>query len=942
MKKITAIWVVAMILSLSVGIVICAATNGNQHDGGTGDAEALQQAPLNPNFVAYWESPPKTPYDHSYGYIPSPMDLSHLNRIPVERLQTLDVLPSSFDWRDSGNVTPVKNQDPCGTCWTFGTTSVLESAVLMGENAEYNFSEQSVALCVDRSWVYLYDETDEPCNAGGWSELASEVFIKKGSVLESCNPYNGLALECDGSCICDDCPPAKRVDGYRLATNNGSEINVIKNAVYDHGPVTMSFYWHSDGNYTDATWGTIYDYYPYSGNTNHLVSIIGWNDSVPHPDPDHDGTGAWIVKNSWDTDWGNDGFFYLAYNSSGVRHMAYFEYKDHDLTEELLYWDEAGSVGALGYTGSSSAWMASVFTTAQSGNLTHVDFWTTSNNAQYEVYVWDGYFGSEIAHQTGSCQEYGYYSIPLSTPIPIDAGQQFTVGVNMTTPEYSYPIPVEFEDPGFVDPPIQSNVSFIRYNASYSWTDLADDYNACLRARMTIEPPDIWVNPTEFDLTINRGDVMNKTLMIGNTGTGVLLFGIHDCEGTPSSTISSVCTDTEKPLFPAGPDANEIRPEGVDTFTPPAALLDTADIHFIYDVEGPSGDSQCLGVEFNGTHFFVTGANSGSDPNKVYIFDRDGNYIRSFNQAYSSGWGWRDLAWDGTYLYGSDDSYVSQFLPNGIYIGDFPGPGVPVCRALAYDPVTDHFWTANWGSDIYEFDRGGNIIHQYSNSYGIFGMAWDDESPDGPWLWVFAQEGSPEVTFYQFDPINGVYTGVSFTGWGSADDLAAGACFTAEWDPAFGILVGLTQNTPDSIVGYEITHIDVPWLSEYPTDGNVTPNNHTNVTVTFNATGLEEGEYNATIIIENNDPDENPVEISVNLTVIELSNCGDVDGSGTVNIMDVRLLMNNVSCSGYPVDPWTGDVTGNGVIDSGDVQLLVAHVFNPAGHLLNCSTPVCS
>jgi hypothetical protein len=815
----------------------------------------------------------------------------------------------------------------------------------MDESAEYNFSEQSVALCVDRSWTYLYDETDEPCNAGGWSELASEVFIKKGSVLESCNPYDGSALNCDGSCVCDDCPPVKRVDGYRLATNNGSEIDVIKQAVYDHGPVTMAFWVKWGAFHTVEPWGTIYDYYPcppHIGAGWHMVSIIGWNDSVPHLDPDRAGTGAWIVKNSWGTGWGeNGGFFYLAYDSSCVTEIAYLEYKDHDPDEELLYWDEAGSVGALGY-GDSSAWMASVFTADQSGNLTHVDFWTTSNNAQYEIYVWDSFFGSEIANQTGSCLEYGYYSIPLSTPIPIDAGQQFTVGVNMTTPEYGYPIPVEFEDSGFVNPPIQSNVSFIRYNASYSWTDLADDYNACLRARMVIEPPDIWVNPTEFDLTINRGDVVNKTLMIGNTGTGVLLFDIHDCGGTPSSTISSVGTDAEKPLFPAGPDANEIRPDGVDTFTPPAALLDPADIHFIHDVEGPSGDNQCLGVEFNGTHFFVTGANSGSDPNKVYIFDRGGNYIRSFNQVDSSGWGWRDLAWDGTYLYGSDDANVSQFLPNGTYIGDFPGPSVSTCRALAYDPVTDHFWTADWNSSIYEFDRSGNITHQYSNNYFIYGMAWDDESPDGPWLWVFAQEGSPAVTFYQFDPINGVYTGVSFMGWGNTDDVAAGACFTAEWDPTFGILVGLTQSSPDSIVGYEITRIDVPWLSEYPTDGNVAPNNHTNVTVTFNATGLEEGEHNATIIIENNDPDENPVEIPVNLTVIEPSNCGDVDGSGTVNILDVRLLLNHVyDPTGHPVDPWTGDVTGNGAIDSDDVQLLVVHVFNPAGHLLTCSPAVC-
>ena len=478
-----------MILSLSVGTVICAATNGNQHDGGPGDAETLQQAPLNPDFVAYWESPSKMSCDNSCGYIPPPMDLSHLNRIPVEGVRTLDVLPSSFDWRDSGNVTPVKDQDPCGTCWTFGTTSVLESAVLMDERAEYNFSEQSVALCVDRSWVYLYDETDEPCDAGGWSELASEVFIKKGSVLESCNPYDGSALNCDGSCVCDDCQPVKKVDGYRLATNDGSEIDVIKNAVYDHGPVTMAFCYNSKWEYSVALWGIIYDYYPCYDDPNHLVSIIGWNDSVPHPAPQHGGTGAWIVKNSWGPGWGNDGFFYLAYDSSSVTEIAYLGYKDPVLGEELLYWDEAGIVDSAGYVVDHSAWMASVFTADQYGDLTHVDFWTTSNNAQYEIYVWDGYFGSELTHQTGTCQEYGYYSIPLSTPISIDAGQQFTIGVNMTTPGHGYPIPIEYKILGWVDPPIQTGVSFIRHPSSSSWTDLANySWNACLRARMASEP----------------------------------------------------------------------------------------------------------------------------------------------------------------------------------------------------------------------------------------------------------------------------------------------------------------------------------------------------------------------------------------------------------------------------------------------------------------------
>jgi C1A family cysteine protease len=387
-------------------------------------------------------------------------------------------------------VTSVKNQNPCGTCWIFGTTSVLESAVLIGESVVYDFSEQSVALCVDRSRVYLYDGPTDPCNGGGWCWTASGVFIKKGSVLETCNPYDTSALNCDGSCVCEDCPTVKKVDGYRLATNDGSQLDVIKNTVYNHGPVSMAFYHTGSGEYSVAPWGTIYDYYPCYGNINHIVSIIGWDDDVPHPNPSHTGTGAWIVKNSWGTGWGNNGFFYLAYNSGCVKEIAYLTYKDNNPNEELLYWDEAGYVGNVGY-GDNSAWMANVFTAPESGDLTHVDFWTTSNNAQYEFYVWNGFFGSELVHQTGTCQEFGYYSIPLSESISIDAGQQFTVGVKMTTPGFGYPIPVECEIAGDVDPPIQTDVSFIRHTDSGSWTDLADyGDNACLRARLLMSPSD--------------------------------------------------------------------------------------------------------------------------------------------------------------------------------------------------------------------------------------------------------------------------------------------------------------------------------------------------------------------------------------------------------------------------------------------------------------------
>ncbi len=493
--------------------------------------EKPQLAPVNPEFEAYRQNPP----EEFYGYIPPPVDLSHLRDIPIERGHFKDVpTEESFDWRDTNKVSAVKNQNPCGTCWVFGTTSALESAVLMGDESAYDFSEQSVALCVDRSWVYMYDGATDPCNAGGNSFKASEVFIKKGAVQESCNSYDTDTLNCDGSCTCDSCPPVKIVTGYRLVTDEQSQTDLIKEAVYDHGPVTMAFYYSDSHKYTDATYGTVYDYYPCTGGANHLVSIIGWDDAVPHPSPSHSGTGAWLVKNSWGTGWGNSGYFWLAYDSSCMCEIAYLEYKDYDPNVALLYWDEAGWESAAGYTGSDYAWMANAFTAGQAGSLTHVDFWTTSNNAQYEIYVYndgdpsDG-LTNELASKSGTCAEAGYYSIELTSPVSLTASQDFTIAVKMTTPGYNYPIPIEKNLSGTCEPAIQTDVSYISSTGS-TWTDLADySWNACLRAR-------IYSSPT-YVTTIN---IVGKG---ADTAVSTITFPI----GAPGATVSNPFNDVNGP-----------------------------------------------------------------------------------------------------------------------------------------------------------------------------------------------------------------------------------------------------------------------------------------------------------------------------------------------------------------------------------------------------------
>jgi hypothetical protein len=220
-----------------------------------------------------------------------------------------------------------------------------------------------------------------------------------------------------------------------------------------------------------------------------MVSIIGWDDGVPHFETP--GTGAWLVKNSWGTDFGNNGYFWLAYNSSCMTEIAYLEYRDYDPNEKLYYWDEAGWVDDYGYE-DPSAWMANIFNSTQDGILTHVDFWTTSNNAQYEIYVYlDGDISDGLDNlatlQLGACQESGYYSIALTSPVSLTSGQPFTIAVKMTTPGYDDPIPVEAGSE-LAGPPIQAGISYARSGDAGSWDDLASQgFNACLRARVRTE-----------------------------------------------------------------------------------------------------------------------------------------------------------------------------------------------------------------------------------------------------------------------------------------------------------------------------------------------------------------------------------------------------------------------------------------------------------------------
>ena len=212
-------------------------------------------------------------------------------------------LPPSFDWRDNGGVTPVKDQGNCGSCWAFGTVAPLESAIKIKEGKTVDLSEQWLVSCNKDYWG---------CNGGWWAHDYHEW--KKGScggigaVLESDFPYSASDESCNGPY---DHPYIIENWAF-IGSKYGIPVeSAIKQAVTDYGPVSASVRATNDWSYYD---GGVYNN-DAAGRVNHAITIVGWDDEMGS-------NGVWIIKNSWGTSWGDNGYMYIEYGCSSIGYSA--------------------------------------------------------------------------------------------------------------------------------------------------------------------------------------------------------------------------------------------------------------------------------------------------------------------------------------------------------------------------------------------------------------------------------------------------------------------------------------------------------------------------------------------------------------------------------------------------------------------------------------------
>jgi hypothetical protein len=223
-----------------------------------------------------------------------PEDILHEGGEDIEGISYVQALPTSY----TGYYTSVKNQGSCGSCWAFSICGVFEGRLLKAGQGSLNLSEQYLLDCNH----YGYS-----CS-GGYFSAHNDHKSPYGARSESCYPYVGYKKTCNTACAY-----YKRITSWYYVGTSSSvpATSSIKQAIYDRGSVAAAIYADS---YIQAYTGGCFTRNA-SGTPNHAIVLVGWNDG-------NCTGGAWRLKNSWGTGWGESGFMWIKYGYQKVGYAA--------------------------------------------------------------------------------------------------------------------------------------------------------------------------------------------------------------------------------------------------------------------------------------------------------------------------------------------------------------------------------------------------------------------------------------------------------------------------------------------------------------------------------------------------------------------------------------------------------------------------------------------
>ena len=275
---------------------------------------------------------------------------------------------------------------------------------------------------------------------------------------------------------------------FQAHINNNSDNDEFKQLIMDYGAASLSY----NENYTDNKFGedgSSYYYNPNENTSNHAVTVVGWDDSIPASafKTTPAGDGAWLIKNSWGEYSRDNGYFWLSYydkSISGVGIAYDFTVDGADDYFDTRYsYDGGNSLASFGYS-RPDIYGANVFTADKDSYVTGAATYTSAgNNIELSVYTSlkdasDPTSGTKSAVATMSNVKYeGYYSLKFDAPVKVKKGETFAIVAKITKDSGTVRIYSEY---GYsmngLTYSLKANKgeSFYTYNPSYGWFDCTD------------------------------------------------------------------------------------------------------------------------------------------------------------------------------------------------------------------------------------------------------------------------------------------------------------------------------------------------------------------------------------------------------------------------------------------------------------------------------------
>ena len=341
----------------------------------------------------------------------------------------------------------IRNQSPYGTCWGFAPTSLAELSVLNNDGTLLDLSELHSIY-----FAYHYTSADgkdgvKYLPTAGYNYLSmggDPSFIYHtyanwvGVADEKTAPYSEAAATLESG-LSNDIAMNDSAHLRNFYIVNKADRKYIKQLIKEYGGVGMSYY--DDNQYYDYSTNSYYS--TMSGNTNHAISVVGWDDDKV---TNSSNKGAWLVRNSWGSDeYSHFGYFWMSYDEPSIYDRVYAldcvsdtgssddDFYDHNYQYDLSAYSQYGWIG----NGTSST-IANIFTATGTQSLKAVGVETQNPNINYTVNIYTDIANSSnpesgtlVRTQTGSFTYQGFHTIKMDNPLTLTKGKTFSVVIKL-------------------------------------------------------------------------------------------------------------------------------------------------------------------------------------------------------------------------------------------------------------------------------------------------------------------------------------------------------------------------------------------------------------------------------------------------------------------------------------------------------------------------------